>query len=219
MKKRERTIISFIILLFLWGTILTGPFRYFAWMTRDAGSYAMGKLAAGGDFKVFAAYLISILCMVGLFILGRSKNRGLLCAVCAISSLCFYLVQSGGVIMTNQTVPLFIAIGLALALIASVIRTNAIEQWLSDLFVLSIPVMIVYDALLTPLFSFLKLGTDIFAPYIEISPSSIFMDVTFLHWPVLVWGLIITALAIIPTVYFTTSQKASSTTSSKSKGR
>jgi len=219
LKKRERTIISFIILLFLWGTILTGPFRYFAWMTRDAGFFIMGKIAIGGDFQVFAAYLISILCMVGLFVLGRSKNRALLCAVCAISSLCFYIIQSFGSIQTNQTVPLFIAIGLALALISSVIKTNALEQWLSDFFVLSIPVMIVYDALLVPLFSFMKMNTGILSPWIEIPKTSMFMDVTFLNWPVLVWGVIITAAAIIPTVYFTTSSTSTSSSSYKTKGR
>lgn len=166
----------------------------------------MGRIGVVGDVRVFIAYLISIACMTGLLFLGRSKNRGLVCAVCAISSLCFYIVQSFDIIQKNQTVPLFIAIGLAIALISSIVKTNALEQWIADFFVLSIPVMIVYDALFVPLFSFLNLDTGLLAPWIDISKTSLFMDVGFLNWPVLVWGVIVTAAAFLPAIYFITSK-------------
>jgi len=209
LKRRERAIVSFLILLFLWGTILTGPFKYFAWMTRDVGAFIMDKTGAAGDLRIFIAYLISILCMIGLFFLGRSKNRGWVCAVCAISSLCFYLIQSFHSIkeiQTIQTIPVYIAVGLALALISAVTSASALEQWLADLFVLSIPVMIVYDALLVPMFSFLKLDTGIFSPWIEIPGTSLFMGVSLLHWPVLVWGVALTAAVLLPAVYFIASK-------------
>lgn len=204
MKRRERAIILFIILLLFWGTVLTGPFKYFSWMTRDLGAYVLHTLRIGGDVRIFTAYLFSILCMTGLFILGRTKNRSLTCAVCAVSSLIFYLIQSGNL----QEVPLFIAIALALALVSAVLKSRAPEQWLADLFLLSIPVMIVYDALLVPFFSFLKLNTGLFAPWIEIPGTSIFMDVTFLHWPVIVWGILVTVAAIIPAAYFIQSKSS-----------
>ncbi len=205
MKRRERAIISFVILLFLWGTFLTGPFRYFGWMTRDIGAFLMKKLGAGGDLRVFFAYLISILCMIGLFFLGRSSRRGLVAAICAISSLCFYVLQSFGSfaeIRSITAIPLFIGVGLLLALLAAIAKTSAFEDWLGDLFLLSIPVMIVYDALFVPLFSFFKLDTGIFAPWIEISNNSLFMEVTLLGWPVLVWGVVITVAAVFPAIYF-----------------
>ena len=216
MKRRERAILSFLVLLFLWGTILTGPFKYFAWMTRDIGNFIMGKAGAGADLRVFIAYIISILCMTGLFWIGRSKSRGLICAVCAISSLCFYLIQSFSTlkeIKAIQTVPLFIAIGLTLALISAIIRTNSLELWLADLFVLSIPVMIVYDTLLVPIFVFLNLDTNLLSPWVAIPKTSLFMEISLLHWPVLVWGLLVTAAALLPAGYFITSG------ASKTKGK
>lgn len=209
MKRRERAILSFLILLFFWGTILTGPFKYFAWMTRDIGNFIMGKAGAGADFRVFVAYIISILCMAGLFLIGRSKSRGLICAVCAISSLCFYLVQffsSLKEIQAIQTVPLFIAIGLALALLSSITRTNSLELWLADLFVLSIPVMIVYDTLLVPIFVFLNLDTNLLAPWLVIPKTSLFMEVSLLHWPVLVWGVLVAVAVLLPAGYFVASK-------------
>ena len=205
MKRRERAIISFVILLFLWGTFLMGPFRYFSWMTRDIGAFLMTKLGAGGDLRIFFAYGISILCMVGLFFLGRSSRRGMVAAICAISSLCFYILQSFGSfaeIKNITSIPFFIGVGLLLALIAAVAKTSAFEDWLGDLFLLSIPVMIVYDALLVPLFSFFKMDTTIFAPWIEISNTSLFMEVKLLGWPVLVWGVVITVTAVFPAIYF-----------------
>lgn len=173
-------------------------------MTRDAGIHILRLMGIGGDVRIFATYLFSILCMVGLFVLGRTKNRSLTCAVCAVSSLVFYLIQSGNL----QEIPLFIAIALALALVSAVIKSRLPEQWLADLFLLSIPVMIVYDALLVPFFSSLKLNTGLFAPWIEIPDTSIFMGVSFLHWPVIVWGALITAAAILPVVYFIQSKSS-----------
>ncbi len=205
MKRRERAIISFIILMLLWGTILTGPFKYFAWMTRDTGSFFMSKIGAGTDLRVFVATIFSILCMVGLFLIGRSRGRALICAICAIASLCFYLIGSYLAlkdIKDIQTIPLFIAIGLTLTLVAAVTKTDALEQWLADLFILSIPVMIIYDTLLVPFFVFLKIDTRLLAPWIVIPDTSLFMAVSILQWPVWVWGILVTAAALLPAVYF-----------------
>lgn len=202
MNRRERAILAFIILLLLWATILTGPFKSFSLMTRELGSFILGRLGLGGNLQVFITYLICIVFMIGLFTFNRSKNRGLVAAVCAIASLFFYLIQT----KTFQTVPVYIAVALTLVILSIVIKSDVFSLWLTDLFILSIPVMILYDAFFVPLFAFMKIDAGIFAPWIDIQKSSLFSSVSLFGWPVLVWGVIVTAAAFIPAIFFVSSK-------------
>ncbi|MHB1483719.1 MAG: hypothetical protein ACYCYI_03560 [Saccharofermentanales bacterium] len=202
MNRRERAILAFIILLLLWATILTGPFKSFSLMTRELGFFILARLGLGGNLQIFITYLICIVFMIGLFTFNRSKNRGLVAAVCAIASLFFYLIQA----KTFQTVPVYIAVALTLVILSIVIKSDVFSLWLTDLFILSIPVMILYDAFFVPLFAFMKIDTAILAPWIDIQKNSLFSSVSLFGWPVLVWGVIVTAAAFIPAIFFISSK-------------
>lgn len=198
MKRRERALIIFPILMFLWGTALTGPFRYFSWMTRDLGEFVLSKIGAGSDFTILMAYLFSIIVMVGLFLIRRGGSRNIIPAICSIASIVFFYIKSS----FSDSIPMYIAIGLVLALLAYAIKSHLLEEWLTDLFILGIPVMVIYDTLLVPLFVSFKWNTKLFYPWIDIPDSSLFMDITLLKLPVLVWGIVMTLLAVIPAIFF-----------------
>lgn len=206
MKRRERALLIFVALVFLWGTIISSPFKYFALMTRNLGIFVMDKTGVAPDFGVLIVYLFSILCMLCLFLLVRSKNTGLVSALCAISSLVFFIIQN---IKAIDAIPLSIVIGITLALISGHIKTNTIENYLSDLFILAIPVMILYDALLVPMFDFLKINTTLLAPWIVIPKTSAFLGLDAFGIPSFVWGIIIISIAVFVAVYFTGNNQTS----------
>ncbi len=206
MKRRERALIVFIALILFWGTIISTPFKYFAWMTRDVGKFAFDRLGINGNAGIFVAYVISIICMIALFIICKSGSKVFVSAICSIASLIFFIITDFAKL---DAVPLSIVIGITLSLFAVIIKTNSFEAFLADLFILSIPVMILYDALLVPIFSYLKINTEIFAPWIIISKTSYFSGVTFFSWPSIFWGLILTAIAFVPAIYFVNSNSGS----------
>ncbi|MHB8964067.1 MAG: hypothetical protein ACYC5K_13055 [Saccharofermentanales bacterium] len=201
MKRRERALIIFPVLVFIWGTILSGPFRCFSWMTRDLGEFALRKLGAGSNLVILLAYLFSILVMIGLFFIRRNGNRSIIPAICSIASAVFYFIKSS----FSDSIPVYIAVGLVLSLFAYAVNSRLLEEWLTDLFILGIPVMMIYDTLLVPLFVSFKLDTGLFYPWIDIPDNSLMMGITLLQLPVLVWGGVITLLAVVPAVYFVSS--------------
>jgi hypothetical protein len=198
MKRRERALILFPILLFIWGTLLSGPFRYFAWMTRDLGDFVLKALGAQVNVRIILAYLFSVAVMTGLFLIRRSGARNAIPAICSIASAVFYFVQSS----FSGSIPVYIAIGLVFALLAYAIRSVLLEEYLTDLFLLGIPVMMIYDTLLVPLFVSFRLDTDLFYPWVDIPESSLFMGLSLLKLPVLIWGIVMTLLTVLPAIYF-----------------
>ncbi len=101
-----------------------------------------------------------------------------------------------------------IAAGLALALLFLLIKPQAPALWLSDAFIVSLPIFLLLDGFLSPLFQLIDLSPGTLAPFIPVPAASLLSG---LHgvWgiPQSIWAIIPLTLALVPMIWLTSGRK------------
>ena len=207
MKSGTRALIVSIALFLLWGTILTGPFRYFAYAFRDLYSWLPGLFHTPTVISGFIITLLLVITVVVLLILGAKKFSQYMAGICALLSMLYYLFTC----LQNKTlgfVSFTVTFGLALALLFLIFQANKASLWLADAYIFSIPVLLVFELILTPLFVTIKVSPNLLSSLFVVPAEGIATRIgNLFQVPMLIWSVFLFALMLIPVLYLSKSRK------------
>lgn len=209
MKSGTRALIVSIVLLLLWGNILTGPFRYFAYAFRDLFIWIADALKAPAVVSGFIIALVLILCTVVLLVLSSKKFARYMAGVCALLSMFNYLL---GCLRTKSfdTVSFTVTLGLALALLLLILQADKAGLWLADAYIFSIPVLLFFELVLTPLFLTIHASPNLLSALFTVPETSIATRIgNLFSVPMLIWSLFLFGLMLIPVIYLSRNRKKS----------
>ncbi len=207
MKSQTRAWIVFGLLFVFWGTLASGPFSYFAGMVRQLADFLFSHRMFSPGLQAGLIYFFIAVLLTGLLLLSRHRSRIYIAGFCALAGMIHHLILC---LRTRQIyeVSLPIAIGLALALLFLLIKPQSPALWLSDAFIISLPVYLLYDGLLSPLFSLLELDRQSFEPLMLIPADSlVFRMQGFLNLPQWTWAILPVVLALAPMIWLTPGRK------------
>lgn len=201
MKSQTRAWLVFVVLFCFWGTLPASPFKYFADMIRELGGYLVEVPAFPTVWQAAVLYLLAAIVLLTLLLLGRGRSRVYIAGFCALATIIHHLLLC---IRTGMIYPvsLAIAIGLALALLFLLIKSKRPGLWLSDAFIMSMAVWLVYDGPVYALSRLPGLGFDGFDPFIPI-PSDAVLPLLdgVLGLPLAVWAAVPLLLGILPVIF------------------
>ncbi len=207
MKSQSRAWIVFGLLFVSWGTLASGPFSYFSGMVRQLADFLFKRRIFSSGLQAGFIYLFIAVLYVALLLLSRHRSRTYIAGFCALAGMIHHLILC---LRTRQIyeVSLAIAIGLALALLFLLIKSQSPALWLSDAFILSLPVYLLYDGLLSPLFSLLEIDRRLLEPLMSVPADSLIFRMQGLwHLPQITWSLLPVILALAPMVWLTPGRK------------
>ena len=204
MRSEERAGIISILMLFLWGTLITEPFHIFARFIARAVHYACRGIGISG----IAASLVLYVVVVSVIILMQKLEPTKLgvfipCAISVvfIAMLLVKIFMNRSVVISDS---LCLAIPAAIALAFYIIKFEKGLKWFADIYTYSLAVALVNSLLFVPI---AKLGT-VAAKILYITRYND-MDITsgfagLAGIPEFVWGIFLTAFAVLPVIYLAT---------------
>ena len=207
MKSESRGLIVSLMIFFLWGTVVTGPFRYFADAFRSIFLWISESLHVPSFFYGFLVPLLLVAVLLFFLALGTKKNASYTAGICALLSLFYYLFHS---ILERafDSVSIAVVIGLALALLFIIFRVDGGSLWLSDAYIFSITVLLFFELVLSP---FLLLFPDFREPagrlWIVESESLGTGIGDLLGLPALLWSGTFFILLMIPVFFLSRGRK------------
>jgi len=200
MKSQTRALIVIIVVFILFSTPLMGPFSYFSDLVKSMTSTVIGLLPISAAWSAVLQFVFMALLLSALLLLGRNRQSQYIAAVCALVEMVHHLVVCV-VTKSLYAVSLPIAIGLALALLFLLLPSKRPALYLSDAFILSIPVSMIYEGVLWTAYDLFRLPARIFAPLFIVSDKSLVSQLDgHLGLPVLVYAALILFLALLPVV-------------------
>ncbi len=202
MKSQTRAWFILTVMLLFWGTLPVSPFSYFAEMIRELSGYLIMHPFMPAVWQSVLTYIVFMLLLSVLLLVGRTRNRIYIAGFCALAEMAHHLVLC---IRTGKVYPvsLAIAIGLALALLFILIRSKSPALWLSDAFILSLSVWLIYDGAVYAISRLPGQPLSGLSGLIKVPASSVLpgFDGVF-GLPMAVWAIVPTVLAIVPIVLF-----------------
>lgn len=198
MKSQTRALIVILVVFILFSTPLMGPFSYFSDLVARLAAAGIALLPISSAWSAVAQVLFRALALTALLLFGRSRQSHYVAAICALVEMVHHLVIA---VTTKSLYPvsLAIAIGLALALLFLLLPSHRPSLWLSDAFILAIPVGLLYDVALKPVFSLFRLPARVFSPLFILPDQSLADRLAgHLGLPALAWSLLAAILALIP---------------------
>ncbi len=202
MKSQTRAWIVFALVLVLFSTVLMAPFSYFAGLVKTLTGTITGLLPISLAWQTAMRFVTMTLILSALLLFGRNRQSHYIAAVCALVEMVHHLIEC---IMTRSLYPvsLPIAIGLALALLFLLLPSRRPSLYLSDAYILSIPVMMIYDGVLGPVYELFGLPPRIFAPLFILTDFELSSRLDgLLGLPEWVFSLAILILAVLPVVFW-----------------
>ena len=207
MKSQTRAWTVFILLFLLWGTLLAAPFRYLADMVRELGAFLFIRPMIPVAWQSILIYLLLFTLYVIMLLIGKYRARTYIAGLCALAGMIHHLIYC---LRTQQLYPVSpaIAVGLALALLFLLIRSQTPALWLSDAFIMSLPVYLLYDGLLSPLFSMIGLSRQALMPFMLVPAGSLIFNMPALfQMPQAVWSILPVLMAVLPMIWLTRGRK------------
>lgn len=207
MKSQTRAWMMFILLFVFWGTLPASPFSYFAGMIRDWAVFLFRRAFLPVSWQTVLIYLMVFLVLLALLLLGRRGSRTYIAGFCALAGMVHHLILC---LRTKQVydVSPAIAAGLALALLFLLIKPQSPALWLSDAFIMSLPVWLLLNGFLSPLFQLLDLPFDTLSPFIPVPATSLLSGLDGV-WGIsqTIWAVVPQALALVPMIWLTSGRK------------
>lgn len=191
-----------ILLFVLWGTVITGPFRYLAYAFR---SVILAICVAAHIPTVVSGFIVTLAlaCVVVAFLLLSSrKSAEYMAGIGAILSVLYYFYTCI-ISRSFNSLSFPIALGLAAALLFMMLRAESASLWLGDAYFYSIPVLLFYELVLTPLFGMAKISDKLLSPFITVPHSGLSTRIGDLAGlPALVWGVFLFTVTLLPIIFF-----------------
>ena len=207
MRSEERAGIISVVMLFLWGTLIAEPFHIFARYIAKTVGYAVKGL---GDQSILASiimYVVVAASIILLQLLSQSKLRNFM--PCILSAGCIAMLVIRGIF--RSYVDYVEAISLALPAIAAIIfyltKFEKGLKWFTDVYIYSLAIALINSLMFVPLAKLNGVVDKILyiTNYNDINITAPFAGLAGI--PELVWGLFLTAFAVIPIIYLATSNR------------
>lgn len=207
MRSEERAGIISVVMLFLWGTLIAEPFHIFARYIAKAIGYATKGM---GDHSILVAlitYVVVVAAIVLLQLLSQTKLRNFM--PCILSAGCIAMLVIRGIF--RSYVDYGEAISLAVPAIAAIIfyltKFEKGLKWYTDVYTYSLSIALINSLLFVPVAKLNGIVDKILyiTNYNDINITAPFAGLAGI--PEFVWGLFLTAFAVLPIIYFATSNK------------
>ena len=205
MRSEERAGIISVLMLFLWGTLITEPFHIFVRYITSGISYAFNGLGAGPMVISVALYLILFAVIVLMQKLSKSKaGKYMPCAI-SVFFIALLVIKS----IVNQSVNIIEAICLAIPAVCGIIlyllKMDKGLKWFTDIYTYSLVIAFLNALLFVPL---AKLNPTLskflyITKYNDINITGSFAGLAGI--PEVVWGFFLTAFVTFPIIYLATS--------------
>lgn len=207
MRSDIRALIVSILLFLLWGTVLTYPFRIDSDLICESTEAIVGKLGLPAiAFAVIVLFIVMGITCIALY-LGRMEISDGVALVMALIGSIAYSVR----VFTSRSFSVeavFIAIVLAGAMVLVLARKTEWNRYIADAFILALPVRMVYECIMNPLYRLLKKDLYLLSPFITVPQTSIFSKVgNLLHVDLLVWSGFFFVLTLLPVIYLSGGRK------------
>ncbi len=202
MKSGTRALLITIALFLLWGTVVTGPFRYFAYAFKDFFRWLLGNLPLPVPAATVIVVLLLGLVTIGLLLLSAGKFGEYIAGLCALLSLLYYLftcIQQ----KSFDAVSFPVTAGLALALLFVIFRGKRPSYWLGDAYIFAIPVLLFSELVLTPISTSFNLESSFLQAWVAEGDKSLLTGMgNWFEIPLWVWTIFLFALILIPIIFF-----------------
>lgn len=209
MRSEERSGVIFIVMLFIWGTLITEPFHIFVRYITKTTDLIFGKMGTGIHTGLGNIFLLAFLLILTIVLLKISSTvfaiyiPGLM----SVLTLTGFLIRSVSKHMVK--------VGDAVALLTIIVivcflyfmRMDNILLWIGDLFIFSIPMYVITGLIFIPL---AKMGsvidTILYITNFQEHDLTRFYDGV-IKIPGIVWGIFIAILWVLPVIYFSFGRK------------
>ena len=204
MRSNERAGIVSVIMLFLWGTLLTEPFHIFVDYISGAASLSVKGLGGSEIVCALASYVVLLLVLLLLQKLINTKAETYIpCFIAIISAGAF-----GFKSLTDGHVDLkrgiILAVSVAIVMLFYIVKSDMLLMWAASVYTYSISTALLTALLFVPLS---KMGGALekilyITRYNTIKITEPFSGLAGL--PEIVWGLFLLIIASFPVVFLAT---------------
>ena len=204
MRSEERAGIISILMLFLWGTLITEPFHIFARFIARAVHYACNGIGISGIVASLVLYVV----VVSVIILMQKFEPTKLGVFipCAISVVFIAMLLVKAIMRRSVDVSdaVCLAVPAAVALGFYILKFEKGLKWFTDVYTYSLAIALINSLVFVPI---AKMGTVAakilyITRYNDIDITSSFAGIAGI--PELVWGLFLMAFAVLPIIYLAT---------------
>ena len=201
MRSEERAGIVSIIMLFLWGTLITEPFHIFARYIAKGVTYAMNGLGANSLITSIVMYLVVFAVIVLFQKLSKTKLSSFI--PCAITTV--YIVVLVVKSITESKVSIGDAVSLAipaiLGLVFYLFKFETGLKWFTDAYTYSLAIALLNSLLFVPLARLNNVLSKILyiTRYNDLFITDSLSGLAGIHE--VIWGLFLTAFAVFPIIY------------------
>lgn len=204
MRSNERAGIVSVIMLFLWGTLLTEPFHIFA--DYIAGAAKLSVKGTGGNDVIssLAQYVVLLMAIILMQKMINTRAESYIpCFVAIISAaaFCFKSVTDGHI---NLKKGIALAVSVAIVTLLYIIKKEALLKWAAAVYTYSISTAMLTSLVFVPLSKMNGTLNKILyiTKYNGIHITGAFAGIAGL--PELVWGLFFAIIAALPIVFLAT---------------
>ena len=204
MRSNERAGIVSVIMLFLWGTLLTEPFHIFVDYIAGAARLAVKGIGGKEIFSSIASYVVLVLVITLLQKMINSKAETFIPCVIAIASALAFSFKS----MTDGHIDLkkgiILAVSVAAVMLFYIVKSEMLLKWAASVYTYSISTALVTALICVPLSRMNSVLDKILyiTRYNGVHITEPFNGLAGL--PELVWGLFLAILASFPIVFLAT---------------
>jgi len=204
MRSEERAGIISILMLFLWGTLITEPFHIFARFIAKAVQYASKGVGISGIAFSLALYVVVVSVIILLQKFEPTKLGVFI--PCAISSAFILMVVIRSIHNRSVVIGDVIAIAIpaVVALIFYILKFETGLKWFTDIYTYSLAIALINSLIFVPI---AKLNGGVakvlyITRYNDLDITGSFAGLAGI--PELVWGLFLAAFAVLPIIYLAT---------------
>ena len=204
MRSEARAGIISILMLFLWGTLITEPFHIFARFIAKAVQYASKGAGISGIAFSLALYVVVVSVIILLQKFEPTKLGVFI--PCAISSAFILMVVIRSIHNRSVVIGDVIAIAIpaVVALIFYILKFETGLKWFTDIYTYSLAIALINSLIFVPI---AKLNGGVakvlyITRYNDLDITGSFAGLAGI--PELVWGLFLAAFAVLPIIYLAT---------------
>ena len=204
MRSNERAGIVSVIMLFLWGTLLTEPFHIFVDYISGAARLSVKGLGGNDILCALASYVVLILVILllqKLIITKAGTYIPCLLAIVTAGAFCYKSLYDGHIDLKRGII---LAVSVAVVMLFYIIKNDSLLLWAATVYTYSISTALITALLFVPLS---KLNSTVgkilyITRYNTIKITEPFNGVAGL--PELVWGIFLVLVASFPIVFLAT---------------
>lgn len=205
MNSSERYGIIAIAMLLLWGTSVTEPFRYFAEKCCRVISICETSIGLEPEGKIgviASAFIIVGITLLMMFIRAVVPESDYSSALLAALVAAAILVGSFKYMEVDFSLAIPVMIWIFIIAVCSILKQTRVLMWITDCFVMALPVFLVNSFIFTPVRSAgWKISKFMFsAAKAKADFGTCFSG--FLSVPFIVWGIFFAIMFSLPVVYF-----------------